>query len=265
MTDTPLDQAFSDEAEAEAKDVKPEAESQAEAVEPDKAEAADGQKEAEPDEQPGATDDKEESGPSPDDEKVTKGQLAATLAEREKRQKAEAEAAELRKQLASIEAEKSAPERPDELVDPDGARAFDQKKIEEQLFNNKVSTSIATARLVFDDFDEVVGWQEDGSMAAWQALTKKHPHLAVEAGQDASPGVFAYRAVKQHQQMEAIGNPEEFRTNLEKELRAKIEAEMKQPETADPELPESLAGEPSANVAGKPEEAGPTPLDKAFN
>jgi len=168
----------------------------------------------------------------------TEGTMSALKAEREKRQR-----------LEQLQQSAEKPERPDPYEDPDGAAAFDRTQFEQALLNNKVEVSIALSEATITDFSEVMGKDDDGNFAAWEAYRVKNPHVVQAMLASPNPAQFAYNVLKRERIAEEIGDPvayrEKMRAQIEQELRAELEAKAAQTSNVSADIPETLAGEQS--------------------
>lgn len=158
----------------------------------------------------------------------------ATLAERQKRQAAEARIAALEAQLQQLSNPPPPPadmfENPEGWQDQFGNRVT-QAAVSQSSINAKLETSEMLARDKFDDFDDM--------KALFMELAAENPTLAQQALADAHPWRKAYSLAKNHTKMQALGAIDV--TELEAKLRAEIEAELKAAQPAPVEIPNSLA------------------------
>ena len=241
-------------ADPEKTEAEPEA---AKAAEPGKAEAEKAGAEAEP------TGEGDGTPPSKD----VHIPIAAHLAEREKRQAAEAEAKELRRQLeqrnaqwAQQQAKENAPKRPDPYEDPEGAREYDQAMFDARMIDQKVNMSAEITRQANADYDDV--------MQDWQQLAQSDPayhrSLYETAVRQNSPAGWVYNKMKEMRVAREVGDPQEYRTKVEAEIREQLAAEQaakaEEKANADAQIPQSLAGTPSAAAPRGKAWSGQTPL-----
>lgn len=182
--------------------------------------------------------------------------LTALLDEREKRQAAEREAAELRawrqQQEAALRAQKQS--APDPRQDPYGALAYERALFQAQLTNTRLQTSRFLAEKDFgaDVVQEAFEFFDRNPALSHQFVDHPSPfHAAVEF----------YRRQKVADEVGA--DPAAYRAKLEAEIREKLLAEMQQSAPPKPRLPGSLAAAPAAGGAGNPSSKG-SAFDAAF-
>lgn len=176
-----------------------------------------------------------EDAPPASGEPVLTVPLAAQLDEREKRQKAEARAEALQRQLDSIQQQ-----RPDEFEDPAAAEAFDRDVQAKAERDRRVTASEIYCEDNFPDYKEIVDTHGPGALAA-------DPGLFDRASQSPFPMREVYIAAKRFAQQAEIAKVgdltayrEKVRAEVLEEERAKNEAGLKPP---DIKLPESLVDE----------------------
>lgn len=145
-------------------------------------------------------------------------QLKAVLDEREKRQKAQAEAEELRKRLADLEKPQ---ERPSVLDDEDGFVSSLTKELDMRLLNERMDLSQEFAEREFGK--SVVAEK----FAAYKDLADKNPELRDRVRNARLPYHEVIAIVDQHEKMQQMENIDEFREKLKAEIRAELEAEAK--------------------------------------
>lgn len=164
-----------------------EAEEQSEAAEEEKGEPEAKAEEAEPE--------KVEAVETPATKEV--GQTAALIAERKKRQAAEAE-------LKALKAQKA----PDPIEDPDGY----QKHVKEESDKSAVALKTSISRQVFmklhDDYAEMekvfmdmVGFDSESKTAT------KNIHLVHEMNEAELPAEYVYSKAKEHLEIQNLRNP----------------------------------------------------------
>lgn len=206
--------------------------------EPEKAEAeAEGTGEVEEPETP----EPEQAAP-PVAEKESAGQvpLSVVLDERERRQKAEQQVAELKKwreqqerEAAQREAQKKAP---DWFEDPQAAAQFQAQSIQRQVLNTHLNQSQFLAEREFGK--EIVGETE--------AFVRQNPHVIAQVRNHPSPWHAAVEVYQRHKAIEEIGtDPEAYKAKLREEIQAEIlnQAPVQQKTKAPPP---SMASAPSA-------------------
>lgn len=203
-------------------------------------------------------DDKKTATPADgeDDKPVTRGQLAALTAERDKRQKLEAELAEARKQIPAARPR----QRPDAFRDPQGAAAFDQDEAAAARIVDKVNTShelmMETAAIPGShvaDYPEVI--------KRWPELMRLHPQLYAQSVGTSNPAKFCYQQTKRWlaaEEIEAAGGSAKYREKIEKEAREKWEAEAAEKAAA-------AAGGDATAATKTAKEAPVDPRDKAID
>jgi hypothetical protein len=183
--------------------------------------------------------------------------LTALLDEREKRQAAEREAAELRAWRQQQEAAQRAQQQraPDPRQDPDGALAYERAMFQAQLTNTRLQTSRFLAEKDFG---------ADVVKEAFEFFDK-NPALSHQFVDHPSPFHAAVEFWKRQKVAEEVGaDPVAYRARLEAEIREKLMAEMQaQPAQPKPRLPGSLAAAPAAGGAGEPVSKGSS-FDAAF-
>lgn len=209
-------------------------------------------------------DDTGEDGSTPEPEfktsKEHQAPLTALLDEREKRQKAEREAEELRQWRRQQEEQqrKAQEKRPDIYEDPDGFIRHTEQAFQQQLLNSKLENSrfFATREYGEELVNEAMAYFDQNPQQSWQFLQQPSPfHAAVEF----------YR--KQKALQEIGDDPEKWRKSQEELLREQIRqelmAEAGQPQQpAQKKPPVSLASQPAAG-RGEPNAKG-SGFDAAF-
>lgn len=183
--------------------------------------------------------------------------LTALLDEREKRQAAEREAAELREWRRQQEERQRAAQvqAPDPRQDPDGALQHERAMFQAQLTNSRLQTSRFLAE---KDFGVDV-------VKETFAFFDKNPALSHQFVDHPSPFHAAVEFYKRQKVAEEVGaDPAGYEAKIEARLREKLMAEMQtQPAQPKPRLPGSLAAAPAAGVAGEPASKG-SAFDAAF-
>lgn len=172
--------------------------------------------------------------------------IQALLDERDRRQKYEREAAELREKLAAFETAKNSPP-PDLYVDPEARLQFENQRFQQEMVNMKLGQSRFLAEREYGK--EVV----DAAFAYFD----QHPQLSHQFLSEPSPFHAAVEFYKRQKVADEVGpDPEAYKKRLRDELEAQIRAEMangQQPSPTQPaRLPGSLAAAPAA---GKTTEA----------
>lgn len=177
---------------------------------------------------------------------------AAVKAERTRRQDAERERDELRKQ---IEASQTPVEERVSLWDDDAkwqeqfGSEISNQAVSQATFNAKLDTSEMLARDKFDDFD--------ARKEEFLALAKENPALTQQALNDPHPWRKAYQLAKSHATMTELGATDV--DTLRAKIREELEAEMAQKPPV--QIPSSLAGNQSSR-GGNQATPGPLTLDQ---
>lgn len=184
--------------------------------------------------------------------------ISALLDERERRQKAEREAEELRQWRAQIEAKQKAQPAPDFFTDPDQRLAYERNQFQAQFTALKLQQSRFLAERDF-------GAEE---VKAAYAYFDQHPHLSQQLLEHPSPFHAAVEFYKRQRVAEEIGaDPEAWKASqmeaIKEQLRAEIMAELGGTAQPKPRLPGSLASAPAAGKAGEPRARG-SAFDAAF-
>lgn len=191
--------------------------------------------------------------------------ISALLDEREKRQKAEREAEELRQYRRRQEEQQRAAQMkaPDLLENPDGRLQFEQQRIQHAMWNERLNMS------------EMIARQAHGEQAvteaaeAFKAAVQQNPALQMELHRQANPYGFVMNWHRQQKVLTEIGSDlDGWRKKQEEAMREKIRAELlaeqqQQPAQPQPKLPGSLAAAPAAGRAGEPRARG-SAFDAAF-
>lgn len=195
--------------------------------------------------------------PSPSDGKDDQTvPLAAVMAERSKRQAAEARLAELEKP-ADVPT-------PDVLEDQDKFVDHVSQSITQQ-FNSKLQQqSEFFARREFGD--DVI----EGDMKVFEDIVT--PEMYQEVINAPSPYHALHEKVEKYQQAKEMENIDEYKAKIKAELKAELEAEFKtdaekkakEAQDLRNAIPTSLAGKPSAGALGGNSFDGPAPLDSVI-
>lgn len=250
MEDGKLD--FLDEKD-ESEDATVEVEAQAEPEAIEEPEAPEGEKaEGEP--------------PSPEFKTSRDIPITALLDEREKRQKAEREAEELRRWRAEMERQKEQPKAPDFYEDPEARMAYENQNIQTLLWNERLNMSEALSR------DKHGDAAVDEARDAFMRAAQQNPSLQMELRAQANPYGFVVNWYKRQSVMSEIGNDpdgwkakqvETIKAELAEQIRAEVMAELQGATPAQkPRPPASLSGQPAAG-RGEPMSRG-SAFDAAF-
>lgn len=201
----------------------------------------------------------EDDAPPASEEKAVKGQEAAIVAERRKRQEAQERMEKLERQIAEMQQPQQQAQKPPPSMWEDeqawqnhfGGQVVNTA-VQQATQNAKLDMSEMMARQNHEDFDDV--------KASFLEMAKANPALAQQALQDPHPWNRAYQIAKNAKTMEELGATD--METLKAQLREQIAAEQvqAQQETAKPKIPQSLAGEQSARGSAAPN-AGPLSLD----
>lgn len=171
----------------------------------------------------------------PADKPITEGQLAALMAEREKRQAAEAEREKLRTQLQEHEQRNQAAKSkvPDPFDDPEGYRAHNTAQMRDLTVSAKLDVCEDLAREKHGD--ETV----DAMLAWWKEQIAQRPGVLQEALQQRNPYAYSMRLYQQSQLLTEVGDdPKAYREKLKAELLAEIQSQTQAaPAPARPDAP----------------------------
>lgn len=185
------------------------------------------------------------------------GELKA-LREQLEREKAAAPPAQAAPAAPAVAAEPEVVPNP--LEDPQGFVAYQERKMQAALFNERLNFSERSLRKTVgnDDFETKIG--------EFKKLGQQNPALFANLKNEADPYQWAYDMGARSLAMAEIGpDPATFKSNLEKELRAKWEAERAAADGTEPltpgapqvRLPQSLAAARSAAPRNSVVEAAP--------
>lgn len=208
--------------------------------------------------EPTETGDKESLTPEPKAEEEPQSvPIKALLAERDKRQAAEARAQEL-------EAQTPPPKAPDVFEDQGAYTDHMTQTINTAVFNQKANMSEWMARREIPDLDQKI--------EKYMELAKANPALNQQMYNAQSPYHEMSDIVDKHETLQEMKDIDGFkaktRAEIEAEVRAEIKAEMegkaKTKEELRDAIPTSLVDEPSKGGINKQAWDGPTPLDKVF-
>jgi len=193
----------------------------------------------------------EGASPAPDDKNEYDG--AATLAERRKRQEAEARIATLEQQLQQIQ-NPPAP-APDMFADPEQWQGHFGSQVTQTAAqwaaqNAKFDASEMMAGQSHEDFDEM--------KATFLELAGQNPQMLAEVKAHRHPWERAYEIAKNHRGIAELGATN--LTELEAKLREKIAAELQG--GGQQQLPPTLSTERNAGQRTGPAWSGPKPLDE---
>lgn len=140
--------------------------------------------------------------------------LKAVQEERQKRQQAQAEAEQLRQQLAMMNARQGGAPQSD---DPETSIWENPEKfLEKRDAKTRVNMSEHFMRSQHDDFDETV--------QPFIAAAKANPALLAQFNSHPFPAAFAYEQGKAMQEFGDVKTPQEYRSKVESDIRAEYEA-----------------------------------------
>lgn len=144
----------------------------------------------------------------------------AALDERQKRQKAEARAAELEAELNKL---KQPGGKPDFFADPDKAlkEVGEQleHKFQQKLYEQRLEVSQELMREKYPDYDELE--------TEFVELAKENPVLIREIGQASNPARYAYETAKKAREAASLKDVDKVRAELEQKLRGEIEEKVR--------------------------------------
>lgn len=191
----------------------------------------------------------------PASEEKAKGQEAAIVAERRKRQEAEQRYADLERQIAELR-EASKPKEPEA---PPPSLWEDENAWQQHFGGQVVSTAVQQATLNAKlDMSEMMARQNhadfDDMKAKFLEMAQANPSITQQALNDPHPWNRAYQIAKNAATMEELGATDI--DSLKAQLLEQLKAEQQQAPGA-PALPRSLAGEQS----GRGNPAPPAPQD----
>jgi hypothetical protein len=177
--------------------------------------------------------------------------LSALLSERERRQAAEAKAAEVAKPVPDIWEDPKAYLK----AELDSRETELLRKAEERARLTFFSYTEEAARSRHSDYDQV--------REAFAEEAQKNPAIASQLAQAPDPGEFIYRQGKTVLELKEVGGDlAAYRKRIENEVRQRVEKELAERLAKTSNIPQSLNTEPSkgAGVVGAAW-AGPTPLE----
>lgn len=206
---------------------------------------------------PEAKGDEPAAPPAASEEKPSQIPISALLDERERRQKAEREAEELRQYRRRIEEtqRQAAMRAPDLLEHPDQRMQYERQQIESALIGQKLQQSRFIAEREF-------GAEEVAAAYAW---FDQHPQLSHQLLAHPSPFHAAVEFYRRQKIADEVGSdPEAWRTKERERIRAELLAEIQPAQQTQTRLPGSLAAAPAAGRAGEPRPRG-SAFDAAFS
>lgn len=241
---------FEEETQEPQETQEPEQEAQAEepeAQEPEQKESAE--------ESTGA---KEEASPpeATTDEQGRLIPVTALLDEREKRQKFEREAEELRRWKEEQERQRQQGEkRPDFWENPEQALGHLRQEFQQQLWNEKLNISEAQARRAMGD--EIV----DEATEAFKAEVAKNPALFQQLQSQRDPYGFVVDWHKRQEFLSEVQDPDAWREQERERIRQELLAEVQQSKQPQKAPPPSMA---KATPAGRDAIAQGSAFDDLF-
>lgn len=196
---------------------------------------------------------------SPPADKAAKGQEAAIVAERRKRQEVEAQLEQLRREISAKPKE---PETPPPSIWEDEQGAFQHfggqavsQAVQRATFEAKLNHSEFYARKNIDGFGDA--WDD---LNAWLS---ENPSVAQQATSDIDPWGYAYRAFQNQRTMQELGATD--LKSLEAKIREKILAEQQAQQPPAPSMPRSLSTTRSVSSRRGPEWSGPPDLKELLS
>ena len=161
------------------------------------------------------------------------GLKAGITAERHKRQDLERQLQQMQQQ------QQAAAPKPDFWENPEGAIGNIQASVDEKIRRATTNMSVNMMRDAHTDYDE--------KESLFIELGQQNPALFNQMNQSSNPAHFAYNYATKHAEMQAIGDPTEYRAKI----RAEVEAEFRTGKAAEIEaaiktrsdLPGSLSNE----------------------
>lgn len=206
----------------------------------------------------------ENSQPPEDDQPVNRGQLAALLAEREKRQQYEQEREAARQEaerykreleeLRQSQQSKTQETIPDPIDDGQGFQNWTMTQAQQAALSAKLELSEDLVRQEIGDeaFDSVQKW--------WMEETRRNPHLVQEGLKQRNPWRYAHQQYQKSQLLSEVGeDPAAYKERLRQELLAELQAQQapaeSQPkQTPPPSLAKGGAGGASESIANLSED-----------
>ncbi len=161
-----------------------------------------------------------EATPAPEPAKeATTVPLASLKAEREKRQRAEAERQRLEAELAALRQQPATQQSPDFYADPEGYVGQVMSKVEAQFNQRLYAVLDAEAREAFADYDEV--------MEELVPKVQANPALKDQIFSSPNPAKAAYQLAKQIKAFESMQDPVAYEAQMRARIKAELEAEIK--------------------------------------
>jgi hypothetical protein len=145
--------------------------------------------------------------------------IAALKAEREKRQRAEAERQRLEAELAALRQQPATQQSPDFYADPEGYVGQVMSKVEAQFNQRLYAVLDAEAREAFADYDEV--------MEELVPKVQANPALKQQIFNSPNPAKAAYQLAKQLKTIESMQDPVAYEAQMRARIKAELEAEIK--------------------------------------
>ena len=156
--------------------------------------------------------------PEPDIQRIP---LTAMLDEREKRQNAERELAEMRRQIAAMQQQKEQPAPPDFYEKPDERLAFERQRFEAELHNRFISQSRFLAEKDFGKelVDEAYGFFDQ----------PQNRYMTQQFAQHPSPYHAAVEFYKKQKFLNEVNDPDAWREQERERIRQELLAEVSSP------------------------------------
>lgn len=215
---------------------------QAETPEPEESEVETGEPE---------TADEPEVTPTPEPAKEsTTVPLASLKAEREKRQRAEAERQRLEAELAALRQQPTQPQTPtqplDFYADPEGYVSNVVTKAQQQAEARLYAALEAEARDSLPDYDEL--------MEGLVPVVQNNPVLRQQIFSSPNPAKAAYQLAQRIKAMESMQDPVAYEAQMRARIKAELESELaakaEAKAAAARAIPPDLAGSRSATAKG---------------
>ena len=111
-------------------------------------------------------------------------------------------------------------EKPDALLDPEGAMAHMQTEMDQKLFNNRADTSEMIHRGLHEDFEEM-------KALFFEEIAPNNAVISQQALVEADPYGFIYKTATEHAKLKKYGDLDKMEAGIRAEERAKVLAEVK--------------------------------------
>ena len=194
-------------------------------------------------------------------EKTGEVPIAALLDEREKRQAAQRELDQLRKQL-SEQAPKQA--IPDPLDDGEAYAGHINQVVEGKLAQSRIAMSQEFMRMTHEDYDT--------AEAKFIQMAQENPALIGQMQAATLPAKFVYDTAKKAEKLEKLENVDEYEAKTRAELEAKIREELEAKYKTKLDADAAKAASLTPSLANQRAQGGNTgvvsvadPLETTFN